>query len=1143
MPLKKRVVDCYNNNDNLSYIGAGWEKPRLTKEESELRRIGQKCLALIMALAMAFTCMVPAFAAGEQYRVELDVTYSQTEARTMLELVNAFRTSGDAWCWDEADKEKVPVTGLQPLQYDYELEKVAMQRAAEIAIHFAHTRPDGTECWTAYEEVGSFGNKAENIAAGNTTAADTFDQWKEENEPYAGQGHRRNMLSSSVTTFAIGHVVYDGYHFWVQEFGSNRLGTEEIAANDSLTTVTVTVGGDLIASKSAEELQPLTMQVGGTADLPTVMVDMEMTETWGSSPQVETRGIWNADEAGVVAVDGTALTALKVGTTKLTGTAMGAPVELGITVTAASLEGAEIVLSGTSFSATGEEIKPAVTVSLNGQTLQENIDFTVSYSNNIEPGTATVTVTGIGNYTGMASTNFEIAECSHEWGEGEETTAPTCSDPGVRTYTCSLCGATKKETIEPLGHNWDSGKVTKEPTCTQEGVRTYTCIRCQQTKEDPIEKKEHTPEVIPGTPASCTKPGLTEGSRCSVCQTTLAEQTEIPALGHRFGEWETVDSATCTGAGSQQRTCTACGYTETQGLEPTGHAWAEAPTVDKQPTCTEDGSQSIHCTKCDATKDSETIPMLGHDWGEGTVTKEATCTEAGEKTYTCSRCSETKTEEIPALDHDWDEGSVTKEATCTETGEKTYTCSRCSETKTEEIPALDHDWGEGSVTKEPACTEAGEKTYTCGRCGETKTEEIPALGHDWDEGVVTKEPTCTETGKKKTTCKRCQAEETQLIAATGHTEETLPEKAATCTEPGLTEGTRCSVCRQILVEQEEIPALGHDWDEGTVTTPATCTEPGVKTYTCTRCGETKTDTLPATGHACSDTWSSDEDGHWHACTVCGDRKDEAGHTWQWVVDRQPTATVKGKRHQECTVCKYRGKEEVLPCVLEKPDIPGAEEDEEYRIEVRDVQSTDDKTALTRTAAQKLPENVASYTTTFYDLVLQVKEEEWKDTSMNKGITVVLPYPSGTNARNYDFIVAHKKGDNSIELPSVTETDTGLRVTFQGLSPVSVTAYQVKTEDVPTEQPTEKPQPDPVTPPAAPEQTTKPASAEPTAAPQTENEPTPAPTPAPTAAPSSAPAGVPATGDSFPLGLWIALFAVGGCGLIALTVIVLRRRDR
>lgn len=1141
-------MDCYNNTDNLSYIGAGWEKPRLTKEESELRRIGQKCLALIMALAMAFTCMVPAFAAGEQYQVELDVTYSQTEARTMLELVNAFRTSGDAWYYgkpnDEGFEEKVPVTDLQPLQYDYKLEKVAMQRAAEIAIHFAHTRPDGTECWTAYEEVGSFGNQAENIAAGRITAAATFDQWKEENEPYAGQGHRRNMLSSSVTTFAIGHVVYDGYHFWVQEFGSNRLGTEEIAANDSLTTVTVTVGGDLIASKSAEKLQPLTMQVGGTADLPTVMVDMEMTETWGSSPQVETRGIWNADEAGVVAVDGTALTALKVGTTKLTGTAMGVPVELGITVTAASLEGAEIVLSGTSFSATGEEIKPAVTVSLNGQTLQENIDFTVSYSNNIEPGTATVTVTGIGNYTGMASTNFEIAECSHEWGEGEETTTPTCSDPGVRTYTCSLCGATKKETIEPLGHNWDSGKVTKEPTCTQEGVRTYTCIRCQQTKEDPIEKKEHTPEVIPGTPASCTKPGLTEGSRCSVCQTILAEQTEIPALGHRFGEWETVNSATCTGAGSQQRTCTACGYTETQGLEPTGHAWAEAPTVDKQPTCTEDGSQSIHCTKCDATKDSETIPMLGHDWDEGTVTKEATCTEAGEKTYTCSRCSETKTEESPALDHDWDEGAVTKEATCTETGEKTYTCSRCSETKTEEIPALDHDWGEGSVTKEPACTEAGEKTYTCGRCGETKTEEIPALGHDWDEGVVTKEPTCTETGEKMTTCKRCQAEETQLIAATGHTEETLPEKTATCTEPGLTEGTRCSVCQQILVEQEEIPALGHAWDEGTVTTPATCTEPGVKTYTCTRCGETKTDTLPATGHAYSDTWSSDEDGHWHACTVCGDRKDEAGHTWQWVVDRQPTATVNGKRHQECTVCKYKGKEETLPCVLEKPDIPGAEEDEEYRIEVRDVQSTDDKTALTRTAAQKLPENVASYTTTFYDLVLQVNEGgEWQNIVMNAGITVVLPYPSGTNARNYDFIVAHKKGDNSIELPSVTETDTGLRVTFQGLSPVSVTAYQVKTEDAPTEQPTEKPQPDPVTPPVAPEQTTKPASAEPTAAPQTENEPTPAPTPAPTAAPSSAPAGVPATGDSFPLGLWIALFAVGGCGLIALTVIVLRRRDR
>ena len=61
------------------------------------------------------------------------------------------------------------------------------------------------------------------------------------------------------------------------------------------------------------------------------------------------------------------------------------------------------------------------------------------------------------------------------WDEGVVTTEPTCTEDGVRTYTCAACGATRTEAIPATGHVADEGKVTKEPTCTEDGVRTYTC--------------------------------------------------------------------------------------------------------------------------------------------------------------------------------------------------------------------------------------------------------------------------------------------------------------------------------------------------------------------------------------------------------------------------------------------------------------------------------------------------------------------------------------------------------------------------------------------------------------------------------------------------------------------------------------------
>ena len=165
----------------------------------------------------------------------------------------------------------------------------------------------------------------------------------------------------------------------------------------------------------------------------------------------------------------------------------------------------------------------------------------------------------------------------------------------------------------------------------------------------------------------------------------------------------------------------------------------------------------------------------------------------------------------------------------------------------------EHTWDEGEVTTAPTCTEAGEKVFTCTYegCGATKTEPVDALGHT-EETIPGKAATCTETGltegKKCSVCGETLVEQEE-IAALGHTEETIPGKAATCTEPGLTEGKKCSVCGETLVEQEEIPA-GHT-EEIIPGKDATCTEPGLTDgVKCSVCGETlvEQEEIAALGH-------------------------------------------------------------------------------------------------------------------------------------------------------------------------------------------------------------------------------------------------------------------------------------------------------
>ena len=171
------------------------------------------------------------------------------------------------------------------------------------------------------------------------------------------------------------------------------------------------------------------------------------------------------------------------------------------------------------------------------------------------------------NYSSSSYATFRCVE-AHEHSYTAVVTAPTCTEKGYTTHTCS-CGDSYVDTyVDALGHAWDNGKVTKEPTATETGVRTYTCTRCGETKTE-----------------------------------------TIPKLTHEHSYKAVVTAPTCTEKGYTTHTC-ACGdsYVDTY-TDALGHAW-DSGKVTKQPTATETGVRTYTCTRCSATK-TETIPATG----------------------------------------------------------------------------------------------------------------------------------------------------------------------------------------------------------------------------------------------------------------------------------------------------------------------------------------------------------------------------------------------------------------------------------------------------------------------------------------------------------------------------------------------------
>ena len=266
-------------------------------------------------------------------------------------------------------------------------------------------------------------------------------------------------------------------------------------------------------------------------------------------------------------------------------------------------------------------------------------------------------------------------------------------------------------------------------------------------------------------PPTCSMDGYTK----YICDCGKSFVTNETALGHDFGEWETVAEPDCTHEGKRQRVCTRCEETEQETIPAKGHTPVTEPAI--AATCTASGwTEHIYCSVCEEVLEpyQEEIPALGHNWGEWVTVTEPDCTHEGKRQRVCARCEEAEQETIPAKGHT----PVTDPAiaaTCTASGwtEHIY-CSVCEEVLEpyqEEIPALGHNWGEWETVAERDCTHEGKRQRICGRCEEIEEEALPALGHDWGEWTVVKEATEQEGGLEQRTCSRedCGATETQVI--------------------------------------------------------------------------------------------------------------------------------------------------------------------------------------------------------------------------------------------------------------------------------------------------------------------------------------------------------------------------------------------
>jgi uncharacterized protein YkwD len=290
----------------------------------------KRFIAALAAAAMLLT-LNPAsvLADNSSTAITLSFGFNQSEARRGLDLVNAFRTGNEAWYWDPSSSNKIQASNLSGLIYDYDLEAAAMQRAAEISMNYSHDRLDGTDCFTAYpSDIGTAG---ENIAYGFTSVDSVMDAWKETNEGYGGQGHRRNMLNSAFNVYGEACVIMEGCKFWVQEFGYRAApNTRATSAADSARNISVPILNSMVNTAEASDAANLLQisNVGSSIDMPLLNITrLKINADSAYDENAVYAGCvpvnWVSNNPGIAEIENGRITGVSAGVAVLTAEAFG----------------------------------------------------------------------------------------------------------------------------------------------------------------------------------------------------------------------------------------------------------------------------------------------------------------------------------------------------------------------------------------------------------------------------------------------------------------------------------------------------------------------------------------------------------------------------------------------------------------------------------------------------------------------------------------------------------------------------------------------------------------------------------------------------------------------------------------------------
>ena len=195
----------------------------------------------------------------------------------------------------------------------------------------------------------------------------------------------------------------------------------------------------------------------------------------------------------------------------------------------------------------------------------------------------------------------------------------------VSAFTLGLTGCNAKDFLEEkinqarCEHEFGDVVTVEESTCTKAGYGEKTCPKCNKIEKVKFEKTEHVVIVVDAVAATCTKQGLTSGTKCADCDMVITAQANIPALGHIVVKDKGVEPTCLTSGLSDGEHCSRCN----EVLKPQTVVLAKGHNLvmleGKKPSCREEGlTDGVWCDLCEEVfTEQEVLPMLEHSFKNG----------------------------------------------------------------------------------------------------------------------------------------------------------------------------------------------------------------------------------------------------------------------------------------------------------------------------------------------------------------------------------------------------------------------------------------------------------------------------------------------------------------------------------------------